>query len=83
MMRTLDATLLDALTRLVTLLNEPALLPWHGRGAYLNERTPSGHDADHRLKELKRIVFLASPAPAYTTGTNLVIDGGYTKRVQF
>jgi NAD(P)-dependent dehydrogenase (short-subunit alcohol dehydrogenase family) len=31
----------------------------------------------------RTMVFLSSPMASYITGTNLVIDGGYTKRVQF
>lgn len=30
-----------------------------------------------------QVVFLASPKAAFTTGTNIVIDGGLTKRIQY
>ena len=31
----------------------------------------------------RAVVFLSSPAASWVSGTNLIIDGGYTKRVQF
>ena len=30
-----------------------------------------------------QVAFLASPRAAFTTGTNVVVDGGITKRIQF
>jgi len=30
-----------------------------------------------------QVVLLASPLGAFTTATNIVIDGGFTKRIQF
>jgi NAD(P)-dependent dehydrogenase (short-subunit alcohol dehydrogenase family) len=29
------------------------------------------------------VMYLSSPAAGFVTGTNLVLDGGFTKRVQF
>jgi len=31
----------------------------------------------------RSMVFLSSPMASYITGTNLIVDGGYTRRVQF
>jgi NAD(P)-dependent dehydrogenase (short-subunit alcohol dehydrogenase family) len=37
-----------------------------------------------RVEDVARaMVFLTSPMASYITGTNVIIDGGYTKRVQF
>ena len=30
-----------------------------------------------------QVVFMASPRSSFTTGTNVVIDGGITKRIQY
>jgi NAD(P)-dependent dehydrogenase (short-subunit alcohol dehydrogenase family) len=44
---------------------------------YMNSRVPMGRQGD--VEELQGIVvYLASDASSYTTGTNIVIDGGYT-----
>lgn len=48
----------------------------------VEERIPMGRFI--RPEEVARaVVYLASPAAAMVTGTNLVIDGGMTRRVQF
>lgn len=35
------------------------------------------------LEVADQVAFLASPKASFTTGTNVVIDGGFTKRLQF
>lgn len=64
-----------------------------GNWANIKEGKPEFYDATEANMALgrfgtpedvaKTVVFLSSPASAYTTGTNVIIDGGYTKRVQF
>jgi NAD(P)-dependent dehydrogenase (short-subunit alcohol dehydrogenase family) len=29
------------------------------------------------------VIFISSPAASWVSGTNLIVDGGFTKRVQF
>lgn len=64
-----------------------------GTWAMLKDTMPKWYDKclrDHptrrmgTLDEVARcVVFLSSPAASWVSGTNLIVDGGFTKRVQF
>lgn len=69
----------------------PTIFPG-GNWSKIKEARPELYEATKAKAALGRlgsaeeiartIVFLASEASAYTTGVNVVVDGGYTKRVQ-
>lgn len=64
-----------------------------GNWAKVKDAKPAFYDMTEALMVLGRfgtpedvartVVFISSPASSYTTGTNVIVDGGYTKRVQF
>lgn len=64
-----------------------------GSWAMLKDTMPKWYEKvlkDHPTRELgkpedvaKAVAFISSPAARWINGTNLIIDGGFTKRVQF